>query len=108
MEIIHSNSLEVIAIGGFRGASLELKNMPKLKNLLFSYDAFCWCSRAVFENLPELTSIQLGENAFSFDDNDGSSELIMRNLPKLESLTVASKRSHSFMNPQKIILVCPL
>ena len=82
--------------------------------VLVQYSRVGQQDRGLSLDLPELTSIQLGENAFTFDDNDGSSELILRSsypwielrvdLPKLDSLTVASKRSHSFMNPQKIIL----
>ncbi|KAM7456280.1 hypothetical protein BLSTO_02958 [Blastocystis sp. subtype 1] len=83
-EIENVPSLEVIEMGdlndtsfNFSYASLELKNLPSLKSLLFGGYAFYECSRAVFENLPELTSIRLGGNAFQFND-DESSELIMR------------------------------
>ncbi|KAK8820181.1 hypothetical protein WA577_006248, partial [Blastocystis sp. JDR] len=72
----------------FYYASLELKNIPSLKSLLFGNCAFDDCSRAVFENLPKLASIRLGGNAFTFKHNDESSELIMRNLPKLKTLTI--------------------
>ncbi|KAK8825679.1 hypothetical protein WA577_000849, partial [Blastocystis sp. JDR] len=84
-EIENVPSLEVIEMGeldeessNFYYASLELKNLPSLKSLLFGFCAFDDCSRAVFENLPELTSIRLGSGAFCFDDCDASSELIMR------------------------------
>ncbi|KAM7453842.1 hypothetical protein BLSTO_05405 [Blastocystis sp. subtype 1] len=89
-EIENLPSLEVIEMGervywdessngsyNFYFASLELKNMPSLKSLLFGESAFEQGSRVVFENLPELTSIQLGEDAFQFN-NDESTELIMR------------------------------
>ncbi|KAM7453662.1 hypothetical protein BLSTO_05589 [Blastocystis sp. subtype 1] len=83
-EIENVPSLEVIEVGelnedsyNFFTASLELKNLPGLKSLLFGDQAFRDCSRAVFENLPELTSIRLGWLAFWFKDDD-SSELIMR------------------------------
>ncbi|KAM7454462.1 hypothetical protein BLSTO_04781 [Blastocystis sp. subtype 1] len=108
-EIENVPSLEVIEMGemenkswNFNCASLELKNLPSLKSLLFGVYAFekCsravfenlpslesllfgrsafWnCSRAVFENLPELTSIKLGNSAFQFEYRDKSSELILR------------------------------
>ncbi|KAK8829545.1 hypothetical protein WA556_005463 [Blastocystis sp. ATCC 50177/Nand II] len=76
--------------------------MPRLKSLRFGGDAFDDCSRAVFENLPELTSIQLAYRAFYFKDDD-SSELIMRNLPKLTSLTTV-QCSCSFWYPRIITL----
>ena len=62
-------------------------------------------------DLPELTSIRLGKDAFCFDD--ASSELIMRSevdnvkwwidLPKLTSLTT-DKDSLTFCNPRSITL----
>ncbi|KAM7455455.1 hypothetical protein BLSTO_03790 [Blastocystis sp. subtype 1] len=83
-EIENVPSLEVIEMGELNGASynfyyasLELKNMPSLESLLFGSGAFNQCSRAVFENLPELISIQLGWTALYFKDDD-STELIMR------------------------------
>ncbi|KAK8831358.1 hypothetical protein WA577_006150, partial [Blastocystis sp. JDR] len=76
--------------------------LPSLKSLLFGRNAFKYCSRAAFENLPALTSIQLGFDAFYFK-NDESSELIMRNLPKLPSLT-AFIGSWTFKNPHVITL----
>ncbi|KAM7455787.1 hypothetical protein BLSTO_03461 [Blastocystis sp. subtype 1] len=83
-EIENVPSLEVIEMGKLDGssenfcyASLELKNMPKLKSLMFGTDAFEYCSRAVFENLPELASIRFGYDAFRFSA-DVSSELIMK------------------------------
>ncbi|KAK8825254.1 hypothetical protein WA556_006541, partial [Blastocystis sp. ATCC 50177/Nand II] len=109
-EIENVPSLRVIEMGemdeysyNFYHASLILKNMPSLKSLLFGDDVFGLCSRAVFENLPELTSIRLGIGAFQFNDNDDSSELIMRNLPKLTSLTTEGY-SHTFLNPRIITL----
>ncbi|KAK8831803.1 hypothetical protein WA577_001861, partial [Blastocystis sp. JDR] len=78
--------------------------LPSLKSLLFGKFAFDDCSRAVFENLPELTSIQLGDSAFCFKDDDDSSELIMRNLPKLTSLTTEGRYSGTFKYPHSITL----
>ncbi|KAK8816579.1 hypothetical protein WA556_001519 [Blastocystis sp. ATCC 50177/Nand II] len=108
IEIENVNSLELIEIGGviedsfnFYSASLELKNLPKLKSLLFGKSAFRDSSRLVLENLPELTSIRLGDSAFYFN-NDKSSTLIMRNLPKLTSLTTSG--SYSFRYPHHITL----
>ncbi|KAM7454853.1 hypothetical protein BLSTO_04390 [Blastocystis sp. subtype 1] len=109
-EIENLPSLKVIEMGGlneasrnFRCASLELKNMPKLKSLQFGIDAFDNCSRAVFENLPELTSIRFGGGAFVFKDDD-SNELIMRNLPKLTTLTTKGCNSNTFYYPRIITL----
>ncbi|KAK8819268.1 hypothetical protein WA577_003734, partial [Blastocystis sp. JDR] len=109
IEIENVNSLELIEIGymdaesyNFYFASLELKNLPKLKSLLFGYFAFCYSSRLVLENLPELTSIQLGYDAFHFNDVE-SSTLVMRSLPKLTSLTT-TYLSFSFRYPHHITL----
>ncbi|KAK8831399.1 hypothetical protein WA577_000487 [Blastocystis sp. JDR] len=109
IEIENVNSLELIEMGevnsfcyNFCYASLELKNLPKLKSLLFGDGAFCYSSRLVLENLPELTSIRLGWSAFRFDD-DKSSTLVMRNLPSLTSLTTTSV-SWSFRYPRHITL----
>ncbi|KAK8818915.1 hypothetical protein WA577_003025, partial [Blastocystis sp. JDR] len=89
-------------------ASLELKDLPSLKSLLFGDQAFRDCSRVAFENLPELTSIQLGNEAFSFKEKSESTELIMRNLPKLTSLTTLASDwmciCSSFMCPRSITL----
>ncbi|KAK8826866.1 hypothetical protein WA556_004453 [Blastocystis sp. ATCC 50177/Nand II] len=102
-------SLEVIEMGdlnevsdNFLWASLELKNMPSLKSLLFGNRAFNGSSHAVFENLPELTSIQLGWGGFSLRNVDYC-ELIMRNLPKLTTLTT-DEDSHTFYSPRSITL----
>ncbi|OAO15002.1 hypothetical protein AV274_3294 [Blastocystis sp. ATCC 50177/Nand II] len=105
-------SLEVIEMGAlnesssvFFYASLELKNMPKLKTLLLGDYAFCACHRVVLENLPELTTIQLGGFAMCFKDGDESSELIMHNLPKLTIFTNEwSFYSGSLVNPRSITL----
>ena len=63
-------------------------------------------------DLPELTSIRLGEHTFCFDD--ASSELIMRSgddemkwwidLPKLTSLTTEGNKSWTFLYPRSITL----
>ena len=63
-------------------------------------------------DLPELTSIQFGYSAFTFKDDDESSELIMRSgddamkwwidLPKLTSLTAVG--SYTFYYPRSITL----
>ncbi|KAK8823740.1 hypothetical protein WA577_005317, partial [Blastocystis sp. JDR] len=73
-EIENLPSSEVIEMGELNGdgcnfchASLELKNLPSLKSLLFGDRAFRECSRVVFENLPELTSIRFGKDAFWFN-----------------------------------------
>ncbi|KAK8818134.1 hypothetical protein WA556_005955, partial [Blastocystis sp. ATCC 50177/Nand II] len=109
-EIENVPSLEVIEMGelneyswNFYYASLELKNLPSLKSLLFGRGAFRACSRAVFENMPELTTIRLGTHAFQFKD-DESSELIMRNLPKLTTLTTEGYYSWTFRYPRIITL----
>ncbi|KAK8817897.1 hypothetical protein WA577_005799, partial [Blastocystis sp. JDR] len=85
-------------------ASLELKNLPSLKSLLFGDRAFRECSRVVFENLPELTSIRFGKDAFWFKLFDDSTELIMRNLPKLTTLTTRVDYSFTFHYPRSITL----
>ncbi|KAK8817892.1 hypothetical protein WA577_005794, partial [Blastocystis sp. JDR] len=77
--------------------------LPKLKSLLFGYRAFFSSPRLVLENLPELTSIRLGWDAFVFSFNVESSTLVMRNLPKLTSLTTPSY-SDSFSYPHHITL----
>ena len=66
-------------------------------------------------DLPELTIIQLGYNAFCVKcDDDDSSELIMRSgddemswwidLPKLTTLTTEGEYSHTFESPRHITL----
>ncbi|KAK8813703.1 hypothetical protein WA556_000276, partial [Blastocystis sp. ATCC 50177/Nand II] len=109
-EIENVPSLEVIEMGelhkgsfNFYYASLELKNLPSLKSLLFGQVAFHDSSRAVFENLPELTSIRVGYDALQFK-YDESSELIMRNLPKLTTLTTEGSNSLTFRNLRSITL----
>ncbi|KAK8820593.1 hypothetical protein WA577_006649 [Blastocystis sp. JDR] len=110
-EIENVPSLRVIEMGemdeyscNFYYASLELKNMPSLKSLWFGGYTFHYCSRAVFENLPELISIRLGKSAFEFENND-SCELIMRNLPKLRKLTIKWEAYRgTFEHPRSITL----
>ena len=84
-EIENVDALKVIEMGDLNGwsycfyhASLQLTNLLKLESLEFGAGAFKNCSRAVFENLPSLVSILIGENAFAFNDSDKSSTLIMR------------------------------
>ncbi|KAK8821392.1 hypothetical protein WA577_006690, partial [Blastocystis sp. JDR] len=111
-EIENVPSLEVIEMGGlyeesfifYHASELELKNLPSLKSLLFGMYSFSSCSRAVFENLPELTSIRLGKHAFWFKYDDDSTELIMRNLPKLTTLTTEGDYSGTFEYPRHITL----
>ncbi|KAK8813716.1 hypothetical protein WA556_000288 [Blastocystis sp. ATCC 50177/Nand II] len=111
-EIENNASLEVIEIGelnedsgNFYYGSLTLRNLPSLKSLLFGKYSFNECSRVVFENLPELTSIRLGDYALDFvDDDDNSSELIMRNLPKLTTITTEGKSSGAFYYLSSITL----
>ena len=65
-------------------------------------------------DLPELTSIQLGKDAFCFEHFCKASELIMRSehtnvnwgldLPKLTSLTTEGRESKAFHNPRSITL----
>ena len=65
-------------------------------------------------DLPELTSIQLGDYAFQFKNDDESTELIMRSgddemkwwidLPKLTSLTAEGEYSCTFRCPRSITL----
>ena len=105
-------------------------DLPKLKSLLFGYNAFAGCSRVELESeyferrwgidLPELTSIQLGSAALCYSDEADDTVLIMRgdgsevnewiDLPKLTSLiTVEAKRKDScfgdsFEYPWHVIL----
>ncbi|KAM7453214.1 hypothetical protein BLSTO_06043 [Blastocystis sp. subtype 1] len=74
--------------------------MPKLKSMKFGREAFGECIEATFENLPELRSIKFGIDSFKF--NKGCcecDELIMRNLPKLETCKVVSWMSSTFVYP---------
>ncbi|KAM7453682.1 hypothetical protein BLSTO_05569, partial [Blastocystis sp. subtype 1] len=109
-EIDNLPSLEVIEMGelnedsvNFYQASLELKNLPQLKSLLFGYRTLHRSSRVVFENLPELTSIRCGWGALSLNDVE-SCELIMQNLPKLTSLTTEGVFSGTFLRPRSVTL----
>ncbi|KAK8822720.1 hypothetical protein WA556_001613 [Blastocystis sp. ATCC 50177/Nand II] len=108
-EIEEMPSLEVIEMGelgessrNFVAASLELRNMHNLKSLLLGNDSFGSCVVVAFENLPELTSIQLGSRAFSFQKKNVST-LIMRNLPNLTSLTTITP-STTFRDVRQVTL----
>ncbi|KAK8813925.1 hypothetical protein WA556_000495, partial [Blastocystis sp. ATCC 50177/Nand II] len=76
--------------------------LPHLQTLGVGQNSFVATSSVVLENLPSLYSIQLGANAFSFRD-DPYSELIMRNLLNLTSLTTTDKSS-SFLLPRHTTL----
>ncbi|KAK8813599.1 hypothetical protein WA556_000175, partial [Blastocystis sp. ATCC 50177/Nand II] len=110
-EIENVPSLEVIEMGeldeesyNFWFASLELKNMPSLKSLLFGDKAFEECSRAVFENLPELTSIEIGDRAFGLHTDEKVTEFTMRNLPKLATLRISKANYGVSKWPHRITL----
>ncbi|KAM7454285.1 hypothetical protein BLSTO_04958 [Blastocystis sp. subtype 1] len=77
LEVIEMGSMEYCS-SNFYSASLELRNLPKLKSLLLSCNAFANCCRVVLENLPELTSIQLGTSALRYSDEAEDTVLIMR------------------------------
>ena len=74
-------SLETLSIGdsSFVASSLELKNLNGLKSVMIGRRGFENCERAVFESLPELTSIQLGWSALSFKDIDNAT-LVMKSV----------------------------
>ncbi|KAK8830972.1 hypothetical protein WA577_003672, partial [Blastocystis sp. JDR] len=78
-------------------------DLPKLKSLVFGKSVFHDCSRVVFENLPELVSIQLGDDSFLFAD-DKSSELIMQDLPRLTTLTTKTRLCYTFSKPRFVTL----
>ena len=66
-EIENVNALEVIEMGelneasfNFHSASLELNGLMKLKSLLIGKESFESCDRVVLEDLPVLTSVQMG------------------------------------------------
>ncbi|KAK8826017.1 hypothetical protein AV274_3952 [Blastocystis sp. ATCC 50177/Nand II] len=101
LEVIEMGTLE--AGGPFSSASLKLKNLPKVKILLFGTGAFCCCIQCVIENLPELTSIHFGWSAFSFKSDD-SSKLIMRNLPKLTTIVTEGETNSVFSSIHSIVL----
>ena len=89
-EIENVDALEVIEMGelnsesfNFHSASLELNGLMKLKSLLVGKESFEKCDRVVFENLPVLTSVEMGWNAFKFNDDNAESVLIVRNLTQL-------------------------
>ena len=95
-------SLETLSIGdnSFVASSLELKNLNGLSELTIGRRGFENCERAVFESLPELTSIQLGWSALTFKDIDNAT-LVMKNLTKLVSLiTVGGSDSMSLAYPR--------
>ncbi|KAM7453289.1 hypothetical protein BLSTO_05968 [Blastocystis sp. subtype 1] len=71
--------------------------MPKLKSMKFGPEAFSECVKATFENLPELRSIEFEIESFMFSkDLYQHNELIMRNLPKLETFKVDTWMSSTF------------
>ena len=74
-------SLETVRIGdnSFVASSLELKSLNGLKSVVIGRRGFENCERAVFESLPELTSIQLGWSALSFKDIDNAT-LVMKSV----------------------------
>ncbi|KAK8827114.1 hypothetical protein WA577_007613, partial [Blastocystis sp. JDR] len=66
---------------------------------------FSECSHVVLENLPELTSIQLGKGAFEFKNINSASKLVMKSLPKLTTITSSdAEHSRSFLNAKSITL----
>lgn len=95
-------SLESDFCRNFCFASLELKNLLSLEHVVLGEGSFCYCSRALFENLPQLASIHLGYNALSFDDGD--SELVMQDLPLLATLVTEDVDSESLHYPRHITL----
>ena len=112
-EIENVNALEVIEMGelneasfNFHSASLELNGLMKLKSLSVGKESFENCDRVVFENLPVLTSVEMGWNAFKFNDNNAESALIVRNLTQLVSLTttIESGVNECFGYPRHIVL----
>ena len=112
-EIENVDALEVIAMGelnsesfNFHSASLELNGLMKLKSLLVGKESFEKCDRVVFENLPVLTSVEMGWNAFKFNDDNAESALIVRNLTQLVSLTttIESAANECFGYPRHIVL----
>ena len=112
-EIENVDALEVIEMGelneasfNFHSASLELNGLMKLKSLSVGKESFENCDRVVLENLPVLTSVQMGWNAFKFNDNNAESALIVRNLTQLVSLTttIESAVNECFGYPRHIVL----
>ena len=112
-EIENVDALEVIAMGelnsesfNFHSASLELNGLMKLKSLSVGKESFENCDRVVFENLPVLTSVEMGWNAFKFNDDNSESALIVRNLTQLVSLTttIESAANECFGYPRHIVL----
>ena len=111
-EIENVDALEVIEMGelnsesfNFHSASLELNGLMKLKSLLIGKESFEKCDRVVFESLPVLTSIQMGWNAFKFNNDNAESVLIVRNLTQLRSLitTIESVVNDCFGYPRHIV-----
>ncbi|KAK8831752.1 hypothetical protein WA577_005066 [Blastocystis sp. JDR] len=84
--VIEDNAhLEVVEMGklyhwgnNFYHASLEMKNLPKVESITIGLNMFYNSPRAVFENMPELTSIRLGDGTLAFAHYMNSTELIMR------------------------------
>ncbi|KAM7457348.1 hypothetical protein BLSTO_01888 [Blastocystis sp. subtype 1] len=86
----------------------HLKDRKVFMRLLFGdkeeYRCFFQTPKAYALYLPELTSIQLGDDAFCYKGDDNLSESVMRNLPKLTSITTEGENSWSLRNPQHITL----
>ena len=111
-EIENVDALEVIEMGelnsesfNFHSASLELNGLMKLKSLLIGKESFEKCDRVVFESLPVLTSVEMGWNAFKFNDDNSESALIVRNLTQLVSLTsvIENEVNECFGYPRHIV-----
>ncbi|KAK8829813.1 hypothetical protein WA577_001205 [Blastocystis sp. JDR] len=83
------DSLKVIEMGAlneesanFCFASLQLMNFPKLQLVALGKSSFCNCPRVVLKDLPQLSTLLLGENAFRCRQ----SEIILQYLPSLTTV----------------------
>ncbi|KAM7454305.1 hypothetical protein BLSTO_04939, partial [Blastocystis sp. subtype 1] len=68
----------------------QLKNVKSLRELSMGDNCFCRCRLTVFEDLPSLTSIELGMGVFEGDEQNQNT-LTMKNLSKLQSFTAGNK-----------------